>query len=154
MYKRQAERAYSGITGLFSGSEAAAGAAGVASGGTGFLVAGGIAIASGILSSIFSRRQQEASQSSRVFHNATNDALVELAVSRALMGSTSTPTERRNNRQQAHDVADATERGIRQGRPDDGGGQPLVISVPLIINEKTVQELEIVREDLLVSRRI
>ena len=122
-----AERAYAGISGLFSGSEAAAGAAGAASGGTGFLVAGGIAIASGILSSIFSRQREESTRSSRTFHNATNDALVELAVSRALMGSgRGTQTERQNNRQQARDVANAVDRGIRDASP---AGTPTEIRV-------------------------
>ena len=59
-----------------------------------------------------------------------------------------------DNRQQARDVANATERGIERGLPASSDAQPLVIQVPVVINDRIVQEMEIVREDLQLTRRL
>ena len=115
--------------------------AGAATGGTGFLIAGGIAVAGGILSALFSRRSQDAERSSRIFHNATNDALVELAVSRALVGSGRVAqTERQNNRQQARDVASAVDRGIRDAAPS-GTPMEVTVNVQLPLTDQLVETI-------------
>ena len=135
--RKAAEQAFAGIGTL---------AGGAFTGGTGFLIAGGVAVGAGILSSLFSRNE-----SNRTFHNAGNDALVELAVARAMTSRSASHQTFMDNRQQARDVSSAVERGIRSA-PDDG--QPIVIVVQNVINDKVIQQEEIRRDDLRAYRRI
>ena len=85
--------------------------------------------------SVFRSRQRSAQEArsralaqTRTFHDPTNDALVEMAVNRALVGTGQgmSQTMRNNNRQQARDVADAVDAGIRGS---DTSGTPLEVTI-------------------------
>lgn len=145
--RKAAEEAYSLInTGISSTLTSLGIGAGVLTGGTGLLAAGGVAIGAALLQSALS------DDSSRIFHNAANDALVGMAVNRALTNRT-THQSRLDNRQQARDVASAVDEGIRtapeQSQIDE---QPQVIQ--FVMNDRIVQEYEITRKRLAKARRI
>ena len=134
----------------FSQIGAAAGlAGGVLTGGAGFAIAGGVAITAGILSSIIGNAQRD---NSRIFHSASNDAQIEMAVSRRLSRRSSHDVQM-NNRQQAIDIAAAVERGIaRETSPTIDVQQP--IQVNLILNDRVVQQVTIRQDELRQTRRI
>lgn len=98
---------------------------------------------------------QQGNARTQTFHNATNDALVEMAVARALTRRQDIAghQEFMDNRQQAHDVANAVDQGIRN-TPEGAGARPEVFIGKLYVNDKFVQEFEFRRAELADARRI
>ena len=105
---------------------------------------------------IDAQQRNSRSSSSRTFHNATNDALVEMAVSRALSsrsGSSFGHQQRMDNRQQARDVAGAVDEGIRTAVDVD---QPIIIESTnqIIINDQVIAEMKKRERQLVKTRRV
>lgn len=112
------------------------------------------AVGASALDSVISNaiRGQQRTSASRTFHNANNDALVEMAVSRALTarGASRTHQEIVDNRQQARDVGQAVDRGIRSA-PDAPIVVNLEATLPIQFSDQVVETIT-TRQQVLARR--
>ena len=129
-------------------------AGGLATGGTGFALAGALAIGSALITTLLLRNQQDTGRtldSNSIFHRRANDVRLRMGVRE---GFSNAALDRLNNNQQAADIAVAVREGIQQGIPAIAPQSDQPMTINLQVNDRNIQTWEVRSEQMQRQRRL